>query len=503
MPRAGLSTRDASGNGFGGGPVKATLAQGKLGVAGLWVMAVVASSPLTVLAGGIPTMYATTGVVGTPLAFVIVAGVLWVLGAAYTGAAGHVRHAAPLYAVLARGFSPTAGIAGGAVALVGYLAIGTSLYGLLGATMAGLLGGPWWAWAGAAWCVVSGLGLLGGLASARVLGGLLAFELLLIVCYVLAALAQRPGPMSLGSFAPSALVVPGMAGAVAFAMAASVGVETVPAYAEEVRGGAAAVRRAMLAAIVFTGPFYALCAWAMAQQAGPGNLAQIGTDAAHGPLGTLERVFGPGVGLLATMLLMTSVVAAMSSFHAAGSRYVFAMAREGILPGGLARVSRRGDGGTPMAASLLQSALAGAVIACFAVRAADPIVDMFTWLSTIGAVAILTLLVVAAGAAYRFFATGQGTNDSVWARRVAPAAGCVLGGLLMVMMLSNLASLLGLPPGSRRWWAIPLMVAATAAAGVVWAGLVRLAAPQAYAAAGRVVADPVSSPVARLGKLVM
>jgi len=479
-----------------------TLAQGKLGPAGLWVMAVVASSPLTVLAGGIPTMYATTGVVGTPLAFLVVAGVLWVLGAAYTSATGHVRHAAPLYALLARGFSATAGIAGGAVALVGYLAIGTSLYGLLGATMAGLAGGPWWAWSAAAWAVVAGLGLLGGLASARVLGGLLAFELVLIVCYVVAALAQHQGSLSVTAFAPSALVVPGMAGAVAFAMAAAVGVETVPAYAEEARGGAVAVRRAMLAAIGFTGPFYAVCAWAMAQSAEP-DLAQIGADAAHGPLAVLGRVFGPGVAMLATLLLMTSVVAAMVSFHAAGSRYVFAMAREHVLPGGLAKVGRAGDGGAPVAASLLQSGLAAAVIAGFAVSGADPIADMFTWLSTIGAVAVLSLLVVAAGAAYRFFATGQGTNDTVWARRVAPVGGCVLGALLMVMMLSNLASLLGLPPGSRRWWAIPLLIAATAAAGLVWAGVLRLARPASFGHIGRVVADPVSSPVARLRKLVM
>lgn len=483
---------------------RATLAQGKLGPVGLWIMAVVASSPLTVQVGGIPTMYAATGVAGVPLAFILVALVLYVIAIGYAGAAGHIRHAAPLYALMGRGLSPVAGIAAGVCALVGYLAIGTSLYGLVGPTLVGLAqAGPWWAWSAGTLAIVAALGLLGGVNSTRFLGALLAVELAVIVFYVAAALAQRSGPLTLAPLAPSALLVPGMAGTVAFAMAAFVGVETVPAYAEEARGGAPSLRRAMLAAVVFAGVFYALGAWAMAVNAGPDRLSQIGADAAEGPLQTLSRVFGPGVGLLATILLITSVIAAMSSFHQAGARYLFAMAREGVLPGYLATTSRSGDAGTPVAASLTQTGLAGLVIAGFAISGADPLAVMFTWLSTLGAVLLLALLVVAAAGAHRFFATGQGTNDSVLVRQVAPVTGCVLGVVLMVMMLANLGSLLGLPPGSRRWLTLPALAVAVMLAGLVWGGLVRLVRPGTLADVGRVVADPVSSPVRRLSRLVM
>ncbi|WP_170213222.1 APC family permease [Catellatospora citrea] len=478
-----------------------TLAQGRIGPVGLWVMAVVASSPLTVQVGGIPTMYAATGVAGVPLAFVLVAGVLYVIGVGYAGAVGHMRHAAPLYALMGRGLSPVAGVAAGVCALMGYLAIGTSLYGLLGMTIVGLFGvGQWWVWALGAMVVVAGLGLLGGLGNVGFLGFLLAIELAVIVFYIVTALTQRAAPLSFESFAPSALLVPGMAGTVAFAMAAFVGVETVPAYAEEARGGATAVRRAMLAAIGFAGAFYAIGAWAMSVHAGPGGVAQIGSDASAGPLQTLSRVFGPAVGALATMLMATSVVAAMSSFHQAGVRYLFAMAREAVLPGFLASTNRSGE--TPLAASLSQTALAGVVIAGFALLGADPLV-MFTWLSTLGAVTLLALLVVASAAAHRFFATGQGGNDSVVVRRIAPATGFVLGLLLMVMMLANLGSLLGLPPGSSRWLLLPTLVGAVLVAGLVWGGVIWLAKPAVLAGVGRVVADPVSSPVRRLGRMVM
>lgn len=483
---------------------RATLAQGKLGPVNLWIMAVVASSPLTVQVGGIPTMYAATGVVGAPLAFVLVAIVLYTIAIAYTGAARHVRHAAPLYALMGRGLSPVAGIAAGVCALAGYLAIGTSLYGLLGPTLVGLTqAGPWWAWSAGALVIVAALGLLGGVNSSRFLGALLAVELAVIVFYVAAALAHRSGPLTLTPFAPSALLVPGMAGTVAFAMAAFVGVETVPAYAEEARGGGPSMRRATLAAIAFTGGFYAIGAWAAAVHTGSGTTSQAATNDGEGPLQTLSRVFGPGVGLLATVLLITSMVAAMSSFHQAGARYLFAMAREGVLPGYLATTSRSGDAGTPVAASLTQTGLASVVIAGFAIGDADPLGGMFTWLSTLGAVLLLALLVLAAAAAHRFFAAGQGTDDSLAVRRIAPVTGCVLGAVLMVMMLSNLGSLLGLPPGSRRWVMLPALVLAVVVAGLAWGVLVRIFRPGALAEVGRIVADPVSSPVRRLSRLVM
>jgi amino acid transporter len=481
---------------------RVTLAQGRIGPVGLFIMAVVASSPLTVQVGGIPTMYAATGVVGVPLAFVLVAGVLYVIGIGYVGAAGHLSHAAPLYALMGRGLSPVAGVAAGLCALVGYLAIGTSLYGLLGSTMAGMTGfGPWWVWSLAALVVVAVLGLVGGLGNVWILGFLLALELAVIVFYVITALSQRPGPLTFEAFSPTALLVPGLAGVIAFAMAAFVGVETVPAYAEEARGGAPSIRRAMLAAIGFAGVFYALGAWAMAMQAGPGGVAKIGSDAAGGPLQTLSTVFGPSIGWLTTMLLMTSVGAAMSSFHQAGTRYLFAMAREQVLPRYLATTSRSGE--TPVAASLTQTVLAGLVIAGFAVSGADPLAVMFTWLSTGGAVMLLALLVVACAAVNRFFATGQGTNDSVLVRRIAPISGCVLGFLLMAMMLANLGSLLGLAPGSRGWLLLPALAVAVLLAGLGWGAVMRAVRPAALAAVGRVVADPVTSPARRLGKLVM
>src|SRR5688572_17901710 len=103
--------------------------------------AVTASSPMTVLAGGLVATFAATGVVGVPLSFVVVVAALVPMTAGFVAAARHVPHPAPVYALVARGLGRPAGVAAGAVAVVAYAAIGTSLYGLLGAVVTGLVGG--------------------------------------------------------------------------------------------------------------------------------------------------------------------------------------------------------------------------------------------------------------------------------------------------------------------------------------------------------------------------
>ncbi|MDT5027736.1 MAG: hypothetical protein QOE61_4162, partial [Micromonosporaceae bacterium] len=137
---------------------RVTLARRTLGSGALFVFAVGASSPLTVLVGGVVATYALTGVVGVPLSFFVIMAVLGLLAVGYVAMAKHVVHSAPFYAQLARGFNPALGVAGAAVALLGYNAIQISLFGLIGATMVGLVGGVWWAWAAGAWLVVAVLG---------------------------------------------------------------------------------------------------------------------------------------------------------------------------------------------------------------------------------------------------------------------------------------------------------------------------------------------------------
>jgi amino acid transporter len=392
--------------------------------------------------------------------------------------AKYVEHPAPFYAQMVKSFSPAVGIAAAAVALLAYNCSQVSLYALVGTTLSGLVGGTWWAWAGLAWVLVAMLGRFRGASNAKILGGLLGLELLVIVSFDLAAFQHSTSAaVPLGLWAPSNLLVPGVAGVLAFAMASFTGAEAPPAFGEEARS-ARVVRLSTLTGIVFLGGFYGLTAWAYGVATGAGP---VDAGARPSPFAILASVYGPGMDFLARMLLVTSVLAAMTAFHATVARYVFALAREHVLPPSWAKVSAGRAGGAPLGGSLVQSLLAALVVGCFIIAHADPMATMFVWLSTIGAVCVLALLITSSLAAVRFFAAGGGRRESLWVRQIIPLVGAALGVIVFTFMVSSLGSFLGTPPASRLPWLVVAIVATVGVLGLLWGGWLRRARPDIYA----------------------
>ncbi|HYN92791.1 MAG TPA: APC family permease [Pilimelia sp.] len=463
------------------------LARRSIGGGALWFFAVGASSPMTVLAGGIVTAYATTGVVGVPLSFLILMVALTPLTIAYVAMSRHVPHAATFYALLARGVGRPWGVAGAAMALLGYNAIQVALYGLFGATLAGLVGGPWWLWAALAWCAVASLGVMHITINAQVLAGALVAEIAVIALFDVVAFANPAGgSVSISPMLPDQLLVDGVGGVLALSIACFVGYECAAAYGEEARTDRS-VGRATIAALVGLGLFYAITGWALAVVIGPGSVVAASGDPEAGlPFSVLQEHLGThGFGMLAlwmaTALLVTSILAAMLSFHNTVARYVFALGRERVLPQGLATVGSGMSGGAPTAGSLLQSGLAAVVVAVAAVAGADPLAVLFTWLAAIAAIAVLLLLVLVSAAALRFFRNGGGGNESAWTRVVAPVAGLVFGVAVLAVTVANLSSLLGVPAGSPLTVIVPGVVLAVGVGGLAWGAVLRRTQPQVYA----------------------
>jgi amino acid transporter len=474
-----------------------------MGTRGLWFFAVSASAPMTVVAGSVVATYAGTGVVGVPLSFLALGAVLWLLSVGYVAMSRHVGHAAPFYAVLAHGWGRPVGVAGAAVALLGYNAIQISLYGLLGATLAGALGGLWWQWAALVWMGVAVCGMLRVDIGAGLVAVLLMLEIGVIVLFDVGAfLHPAGGHISAVPLLPGRLLVNGVGGVLALGIAAFVGYESGPAYSEEARTDRT-VSRATFAVLAFLGPFYAVSSWAMAAAAGPD---QVTAAAAGDPnlaftiMTDSYGVFGSLVADLGSLLLVTSIFAAMVSFHSTVARYVFALARERVLPAALARTgsgagSRRD---APVAASLLQSVTAGVVVVVFAIVGAAPVTTMFTWLAAVAAVSVLALLVVASGAAIRWFRMAGGAGEGRWCRVVAPALAIVTGLGVLVVTVVNLDTLLGVATGSPLIVVIPCALAAVAIVGLVWAGVLRRRRRDVYDGIGRGRPHPLAVPDQRL-----
>jgi amino acid transporter len=445
------------------------LARRALGGGALFFFAVGASAPMTVVAGGVIATYATTGVVAVPAAFAVITVVLLLFSVGYVAMARHVPHAGPLYAHVARGLGPVRGLAAAPLALLAYHAIQCSLYGLFGAVVAGLLGGVWWGWALAAWAVVAGLGLSRVTVNAKVLATLLACEIAVVVLFDVAAFAHpADGTVSFAPLAPANLLHDGVGGVLGLTVAAFVGYESALAYGEEARGHRS-VAGATFGALVFIGLLYAGSSWAVAVAVGPSRVVDAARDPNSAiPMDVLRTHYGTFAYLVAGLLLVTSVFAAMLSFHHTAARYVFVLSRERVLPPALGRVGRGVGAGAPIGGSLVQSVVAVAVLAVCAVTGADPLRGLFTQLSTVAAIGILALMLVVCLAALRFYRRGGGTNENVWIRVFAPALGAVGVGGILVVTVANLGSVLG----PREAVVLPAVVAVTGLLGLVWGAVV-------------------------------
>ncbi|MFI6242773.1 APC family permease [Micromonospora sp. NPDC050795] len=452
---------------------------------GLWVFGAAASAPMVVLTGGIVATYATTKVTALPLTFVLVAGTVAMLAVGYAAMARQLGHPAAYYAILANGLGRSWGVAAGMVALVAYNAIQISLYGLLGATLATQLGGTWWAWAGFALVVVGVLGVRAIMLSTRVLAVVLAMSLLIVAVFVIAGLGRpADGEVSWAGFHASGLAVSGIGGAVAFGVAGLTGFDAPGSLVEEAVDRRS-VGRATIGGVLVLGGVYAVAAFTMGVAVGPGVVGEVAADPASGlPFSVLARL-GGWWSALASVVLIFAIVTSMLAFHSVFARYVFAMARERVLPAGLARTGSATRVRSPRGGSLTQTVLAVVVVGFFALSGADPMAVLFTWLSTLGAMGLLCLLLAASVAAMTAPASVRGPQAGAWEWRLAPALGVLGGSVLLALMVGNAGSLLGVAPGSLKPFLLPLILLATAVAGGVWAGHLRQARPEVFAGIGR------------------
>lgn len=478
-----------------------SLARKSVGGVSLWLFQVGASAPLTVVAGAVVATYATTGVIGVPLSFLLLAVALAPLTVGYVAMSRQVPHPAIFYGLAARGLGGASGVAAGAVALLSYNAIQLSLYGLFGATLSAFTGLSWWFCAALAWGVVALLGVLRVDINATFFAWALLAEIAILVLLDIAAFANPAGgSISVQPLLPSELFVDGVGGVLALGIACFIGYESGPAYAEEARNPRS-VAAATFGALGFVGVFYALSSWALAVAVGPHRVvAQAATDAEQLPMKILAAQYGAPVVAIAGVLLLSSILAAMLSFHNGVARYVFGMARENVLPRRLARIGSGVRSGAPIAGSVLQTSLGAVVILLAIVLDVHPLA-MFTWLAATAALGVLLLLLVTSLAAWRFFGRRGGGGPEVGARRAAPFIGGVLGLAVFGVTVVNLDRLLGVPPDSALPWILPGVIAAVGLGGYAWGAVLRGRQPGVYAGIGHGQPDPLATPEQRLAEL--
>jgi amino acid transporter len=459
--------------------VARTLARNRLTVPDVMFFDMSAAAPLTVVAGVVTTGFAVTGVTGSPLAFVVVAVVLAMFAQGFVAMGRHVANAGAFNAYIARGLGRVWGVGASLVALVAYNALVFGLYGAIGFMTAPLLeqwfgvGVAWWVVAVPAWALTAVLGGLRVDLNGRVLAVLVLAEIGLILVFSTASLLHPAGGrISTDTLEPANLLQPGAGALLVLAVLGFVGFENSVVFSEESRDPKRTIRIATFATIMLAGVIYTVSSWAMTVQVGPDQI--IARSQADGPellfvlatanLGTLAADIGH-------VLIATSVLAGMISFHNTTARYLFALGREGVLPAWLGRTSRSG---APIAGSLVQSGLGLIVIAVYAIAGWDPLVTLFFWWGTSGAIGVLLLLTATSIAVIVFFIRNRTTAarhsaaTSV-ARRLffpIPAAVGLIG--IAHLAISDIDTLLGVPNDALLTRVVPGIYVAAAVVGIGW-----------------------------------
>ncbi len=474
--------------------VTASLAKDRLGVFSVIMFAMTAAAPLLVVGGLVTEGWALTGVTGLPLAFIVIGITLAVFSVGYVAMARHVTNAGAFYSYIARGGTKSLGVGASFVALLAYNLLQIGLYGAFGVFAQGFFAQKlnwdykWWVYALVAWIVVALMGALRVDINGRILAVLLAVEVAVVLIFDIVDVAHpHGGSVSLSAFAPNHLFVTGVGAAFALAVTAFTGFEAAPVFSEESRHARKTIPAATYLALGVMGVLYALTSWAITVADGANNVV---SDAQKPGASLIFDVAGRFLGgnsfiiNLGNVLLLTSVFAALISFHNSVTRYSFSLGREGVLPRALGRTRPRS--GAPFVASVVQSVLALIVIVVYSIAGWDPLSELFFWLGTTGGVGILILLVATSISVIKFFAKDHG-GETVWTRVIAPVIATIALAYVLYETLSGYADLLGVVPGTSTYkmrWILPSLFLVVAIIGVLWALVLKSRQPEVYNAIG-------------------
>jgi len=472
------------------GSIAQELAKDRLGVSAVVFFVMSAAAPLTVVAGIIPVAYFVTGLLGIPIAFIVVGLVLALWSVGYVAMSRHLPHAGAFYAYISQGLGRVTGVGAAWVSLLVYNALQVALYGGFGATAAPLfnqharLDLPWWVFALVMWAFVTVLGLYRVDLNGKVLAVLLVVEVVVIGLYDMAfALDPAKGKgLNFTTYSPNELFTSGIGALLAIAVLGFTGFETTVVFSEESRNPRRTIPAATYAAIAFITALYSISAWAMSVATGVGDIAgQAEKQQGNLVFALAGDRLGTTAADIGNFLLLTSMFAAAISFHNTSARYTFALGREGVLPRTFGGTS---VAGVPRAGSLAQSVLGLAIIIVYAIGGWDPFVKLFYTLGTSGGFGALILLAWSAVAIFVYFLRHREHAESTWTTTIAPLLAIVATMIMLVLAIANFATMLGIPEDDPLRWGVPAAFLIIALLGMAYGAWLRLARPAVYAAIG-------------------
>src|SRR4051812_5523169 len=273
-----------------------------------------------------------------------------------------------------------------------------------------------------------------------------------------------------------------------------VGFEMAPNYAEESRNPNKIAKRALYISVIGLGVFYTFVSYMFVTGWGLTGSAQAVKDQFAGKYASAfypltDKYVGGGLTTIVEVLIITSSFACAMAFYNTGSRYLFSLAREGVLPAGLGRVHPTQRG--PVNASMAVSALAGLYMLAFVLSDSSTLAALLklgTWTPLLGVLGILAVQGLCCIAIVRFFLTEARDGFHPIKTLLAPVVGFLAMAGACYLLIDNRAGLSG--AGDALYIKlVPYVVLAIFIAGMGIALWLRSRSLERYRAIGRFVRE--------------
>lgn len=441
---------------------------GSIGTAGIVFFVVAAAAPLAATLGAGPVVFIFAGA-AAPAMYLIASLALLLFAFGFSAMSRYITNAGGFAAFVSWGLGRWAGYAAAGIALVAYLAMFLGISAQFATFTSDFFDRflgiqvPWQA------TLLIGVIVIGLLAyrdirvSTVLLGIMLVLEVLFLLVFDIAVLVRGGAEgINLASFNPGDIFSPTMGLAILFAFACFVGFEATILYGEEAREPKKSVPRATYTAVILIGVTYTLTMWALALAYGVGDVQDAATaDPVNFVLAAVTDYLGGWAAVVMELLVVTSLLAVLLSFHNALNRYVFSLGRSNFLPRWLGTSHARHQ--SPSRASLVVTATVGILLVLFIVTGQDPFAVLYMWMIGLGTLGLL-LLQTAGAAAVIIFLRTRSANESLWTRFIAPLLGGMMLLVAVILAVTNFDALID--TGGPVAVILPILYVAALVAGI-------------------------------------
>jgi amino acid transporter len=445
-------------------------------------LVVAAAAPLASMIGNLPIAIGRGTGANVPVAFLIAGVILIAFTTGYAFIGRRVVSTGAFYTYVAEGLGKPLGVGAAYCAIISY---GSFALGL--AAACGYFDEQVFRAVGfkVDWTICSAVSaLLTGIlnyrsmdASSKLLAVIIVVECAVLVIFdgsVIAANGWAAFPLS--SFTPRQSFAPGVGVSLMTAFTCFVGFESGALYSKEAADPVRSIPLASYVSVVLIGSFYLITSWITVGALGAG-VAKSRAISGGGTLvlDLITQYDGQTASDVAGVLLCTSMLATYIAIHAAASRYVYALAREGLLPRALARFDEARN--VPSAATLCISTVTGVGLIGIALTRTDPYAAIIPVLIGMGTLGIIALQAAAALAiVFYVFRRSKEAGVVVLLASLCAAAGLAIA---LATVCTNFTLLSTINTPFVAW--LPVLYPSTLVAGLFYCLWLRQGRPQQYA----------------------